>query len=566
MRLRLVLLVFSGLLLVCEAATGQAYNDLVVSEVMADPTPSVGLPEVEYLELYNRSDRPILLRNWQWEIGSRTGVFAADTILPGQYALLISRTRIADMQRFGKVIGLTSFVLPNEGATISLRDAAGRLVFSMEYSDRWYPTTTLRNGGYALEMIDTDYPCGGLENWAVSVEPSGGTPGRPNSVRRANPDLLPPQLLRVEVTDPRQLVAVFSEKIIQETAVIPQRWTLEGGLSIQEIELIEPGLQRVRLSLSGPMEEGKLYRLKVTNIQDCAGNSLTEAEAVFGLPRSAAPGDVVLNELLFNPPIGGVDFVELYNTTASIISLKGWALGNISSQGQPANWRTITTDDYLLLPYDYVVLTTQPGWIKDYYPEAPERKLLAMPSLPSYANAQGGVVIREATGVLLDRFDYNERDHFTLFSGRRGVSLERVRADFPTNQPTNWHSAAATVGYATPGYQNSQAGREAAPIPFVVEPVAFSPDGDGQDDYTEIKYLLGSPGVVATLHLYDAGGRLVKTLLSNQLIGTAGAVTWDGTDLQGRLVPTGNYVVWIETFTTQGGTEHYKLRVVVARR
>ena len=565
MRLRLVLLVFSGLLLTSGAASGQSFNSLIVSEIMADPSPSVGLPEVEYLEVYNRTEQPIVLRNWQWEIGSRTGVFPPDTLQAGQYALLISRTRIADMQRFGKVLGLTSFILPNEGAVISIRDAAGHLVFSLEYSDRWYPTTTLRNGGYALEMMDTDYPCGGLENWAVSVERSGGTPGRANSVRRPNPDLIAPRLLRVEVTDPQQLTAVFSEKIIPEAARIPQHWTLEGGLRLQEIEPIEPGLQRVALRLTNAIEEGKLYRLKVTNMQDCAGNSLTEAEVAFGLPRPVAPGDVVLNELLFNPPTGGVDFVELYNTTASVISLKGWALGNIS-QGQPANWRTLTTDDYLLLPYDYVVLTTRPDWIRDYYPEAPERTLLAMPSLPSYPNAQGGVVIREAAGLLMDRFDYNERDHFTLFSGRRGVSLERVRADFPTNQPTNWHSAAATAGYATPGYQNSQAGREAPPVPFVVEPVAFSPDGDGQDDYTQIKYLLGSPGVVATLHIYDAGGRLVKTLLSNQLIGTSGAVTWDGTDLQGRPVPTGNYVVWIETFTTQGSTEHYKLRVVVARR
>ena len=38
--------------------------DIVISEILCDPTPSLGLPEYDYLEIYNRSDNPFYLNDW----------------------------------------------------------------------------------------------------------------------------------------------------------------------------------------------------------------------------------------------------------------------------------------------------------------------------------------------------------------------------------------------------------------------------------------------------------------------------------------------------------------------
>ena len=44
-----------------KAVTG----DVVITEIMADPYPVVKLPEIEYLEIFNRSDKRLSLRNWE---------------------------------------------------------------------------------------------------------------------------------------------------------------------------------------------------------------------------------------------------------------------------------------------------------------------------------------------------------------------------------------------------------------------------------------------------------------------------------------------------------------------
>jgi hypothetical protein len=45
-----------------------ARNDIIISEIMADPTPTVQLPSAEYIELYNRLPATVILRGWKLKI------------------------------------------------------------------------------------------------------------------------------------------------------------------------------------------------------------------------------------------------------------------------------------------------------------------------------------------------------------------------------------------------------------------------------------------------------------------------------------------------------------------
>ncbi|PXX91173.1 hypothetical protein DF185_23270, partial [Marinifilum breve] len=45
-------------------------HDVVINEIMADESPTQGLPEYEYIELYNTKNYPISVEGWKLQIGS----------------------------------------------------------------------------------------------------------------------------------------------------------------------------------------------------------------------------------------------------------------------------------------------------------------------------------------------------------------------------------------------------------------------------------------------------------------------------------------------------------------
>jgi len=182
---------------------------------------------------------------------------------------------------------------------------------------------------------------------------------------------------------------------------------------------------------------------------------------------------------------------------------------------------------------------------------------------------EGGVAAAKALGleVVSDSVTYNPDMHFSLLNDEDGVSLERLDFNRPAHDNTNWHSAAESVGFATPGYQNSQSKAADTSSPNVtVNPEVFSPDNDGIEDVVDINYSFDAGGFVGTILIYDAKGRLIKTVIQNELLGTAGTFSWDGTLENGEKGRLGIYVIYFEAFGLLGEIKQFKLSCVLAGR
>jgi hypothetical protein len=468
---------------------------------------------------------------------------------------------------YGRVIPLAGFSLNNTGEPLLLRNAAGQTVYWVEYRTGWYGDNQKASGGWSLEMIDARNPCAGTGNWTASVHPDGGTPGRPNAAAASRPDLTPPQGMTVEVADSRHLRVRFTEPLDSLAMTQPGLYRLSSGVTVAGAVPAGPTYETVQLTLAADLLPRTGYTLAVGNARDCAGNIhggvLT---AQFALPEPGDSGDVVLNEVLFNPRSGGVDFVEIYNRSDKYVNLQGWQLATTEA-GRPAAGKQITATYRLLPPRHYAVLTTDGRILKDQYPRAKDSTLILLPALPAYPDEAGSVVLRNDRDQLVDQFDYTDGFHFALVDRQEGVSLERISAAAPGNTRQNWHSAAGTEGYATPGYRNSQwlEGQPPADA-FQLQPPVFTPDEDGLDDFTTLQYHFPDPGNVATVAIFDAAGREVKKWVRNELLGTAGFYTWDGTDDRGAKVRTGRYIVHISLFDMQGKVRQYKRDVVVGAR
>jgi hypothetical protein len=476
----------------------------------------------------------------------------------------VPNTQVPNFTQFGRVIGISNFpTLNNTGELLQMRQPNGSLIYAVHYNDTWYRDSDKRNGGWSLEMIDVSNPCAGSEIWAASNDPRGGTPAQPNSVAASVPDNTPPRLLHVTALSPDQLLLRFNERLDSVQAAAVANYTLSAGIGIARVQVQGPLFEQVTLQLAAPLQERQLYTLTVSGIRDCAGNlSAQLLAATFALPSAPAPGDVVINEVLFNPRSGGVDFVELVNRSDKYINLQDWQLAN-SSNDSIANLRVMTGSSYVLEPGQYVVLTSNPENIKSNYPAARQETFLRMTSLPSYPDASGSVVVLQPDSRVADRFDYSERMHFNLIDDRNGVSLERIRLEGPT-AAANFHSAATTV-FATPGYLNSQSQPGmAAQRMFSVDPKVFSPDNDGYEDFTTINYSTDQTGFVANITIFDAQGREIRKLARNELLASNGFFRWDGLRQDGTKAAIGYYLLYMELFNLEGQKIVHKEQVVVA--
>ena len=543
-------------------------NDIIVTEIMADPNPAIGLPEAEFVELYNRSDKVIQLSTLGLSTGGSPKSLPDINLLPDSYIIVCDEDEAAAFETFGAVAAIPSFPsLTNGGDDVLLVDEDGNTIFQVSYSSAWYQDFEKASGGYTLELIQNDGPyiCSG--NWRASEDPAGGTPGKVNSLAGTAPDTEGPSLIQAVAVSDFEVIVVFNEELDPAVANNVANYTIEPALPINFVSLQSPENKQVVLILNGAVQEGTVYTIRIGNeITDCIGNPIGNNNSIqFGLTVTPEPGDIVINELLFNPATGGKDFVELYNRSDKIFNLRNLRLGNLNLAS--GNIGGPIESDFLLFPEGYVVITEEPGDILNRY-DVPSPFAMIKNSLPSLPDDEGNITLATPSNVVIDSFQYDKDLHSPLLDDVNGVSLERISPDRPTNESGNWHSAAATVGFATPTYKNSQLidttqAADNNDIIFLPNP-RFSPDSDGFEDVLLIQYEVEKPGFVMNLHVFDAQGRLIHRLVRNEILATSGSFKWDGSINLGEKARTGIYVLWAEIFQPDGGIRRQKEVFVLA--
>jgi hypothetical protein len=541
-------------------------KDIIITEIFPDPSPVIGLPEAEFIEIHNRSEKPFNLKDWTISDGSSVGRLSQGIILPGHYEIVTSASSAVSFQEYGNVITTTNFpTLNNSADAIVLKTPGGQLIDSVYYTSDWYRSDDLGQGGYTLELIDTQNICAEETNWTASEDLKGGTPGKQNSVFANKPDVAGPELLSIIALDETSLLISFNEKLDADPPS-------PGAIHITENQVtsvdLSPSLKSLCVKLATSLQKGHTYHLTASDVYDCAGNKVSpnHNQSAFGLPERAEPMDVVINEVLFNPTSTGTDFIEVYNRSKKFINLKNWTVSNFEEDSL-FNKKVIVGDHMILAPDQYVVLTTEPELLASEYPLSPKETFLKVDALPSMTDDEGTIAIIDSTAQIIDAFQYTDDMHSVFIKDDEGVSLERIHPDKETQLAANWKSASSTVGYATPGYKNSNSVDELAEETesIVVEPEIFQPRS-GYQDFALIKYSFESGGYVANVTIYDAQGREVKRLANNEVLGTEGFLRWDGDNERGEQARIGSYIVYFEVFNETGTIKKFMKRVAIASR
>ena len=558
-------------LLACLPSFAQVANryDVVITEIMADPTPVVGLPNAEFIEIKNVSTASYNLNGWKLSDATSTATISTSFVLqPDSIFILCANSNVAAFSVHGRTIGVTSFPsLDNDGDVLTIRSPQNRIIHSVTYSTDWYGNQAKKDGGWSLEMIDPKNPCSGKDNWRASVNNLGGTPGKPNSVDGINIDNTPPQLKRAYTTDSVTIVLVFNESLDSSSAASIANYSLPA-FTITSAIALAPQFQTTQLKLSSPLLAGSVYTITANSIADCKGNLIGAFnKARIGLAQTPLANDVVVNEILFNPKPGGYDYVEFYNRSNKIIDASKLYIANRNSSGVVQSLNKLSEDPFFIFPGDYVVVTEDAASLKLQYFVKNVEALLQLSSLPSFPDNKGAVVLISLNGDIIDEVSYEDDWHFGLIDNDEGVALERIDPDVTSNNKANWHSAASTAGYGTPGYQNSQY-KQVQDVKATIEvsPKIFSPDNDGRDDIATISYKVEEPGYVANIIIFDASGRIVRHLVKNDLLALKGSWNWDGLGEKNNKLSIGTYIVFAEIFNLQGKKKSFKKTIVLARQ
>lgn len=537
-------------------------GDIIINEIMADGSSESqdASPKYDYIELYNKTTHILDLS----QINVNDGFFEEQVIIYPDSFIIITDADNDPLAFFAYPTTkfMTDFPsLFESGTTITVMGNSG-LLDEVTYNKTFYHDIDKEDGGYSMELINPLDPCSSSDNWHACLNTNGTSAGRRNSVYDITPDVTAPTLQYI-LGEPQESVTLVFNEPIDEASLAGIEWTVNGVAQTNFNPILNGDEHNMLVLYYGEMEEGIIYQFELSGLTDCWQNTIGLLQDKFGLAETAQPGDIIINEVLYNPFEGGSDFVEIYNNSMRVLSLKDWRIAD-GTGGFMNNADIITELNYLLFPGEYLALGKNTSTLVQYYPTAATDRLWDVEGIADFSSSDDVFLLTPANEES-DHFSYTSDLQYPLLNSDDGVSLERIAFNRPTSDNTNWHSAAESAGFATPGYINSQSelamGTEDQ---FTVETEIFSPDNDGNNDIALFSWNLSEQGYTGDIKIYDSEGRFVRHLMKGELLGAEGSISWDGLTDEKQKASIGIYVIYFEAFTPGGATLKTKKTCVLA--
>ncbi len=525
------------------------FHQLLITELMPDPNPVVGLPDKEYIEITNHSGGFIQLNSCVLHDPSG-GKNLPNMILPPDSIIVM-------------------YAIPslnNAGDHLWLTNQKGDIIHDINYDLTWFKDDKKKNGGWSLEMINMDNLCAGANNWGASMDKAGGTPGQPNSVGAYHlSDTAAPRLVSILPFNDSIIELVFNEEI---DSINSSQFKLYKNGQVQQTSFVNMASDYKGLFclIQFIPDSDSVYKLAIDGIKDCAGNGCRANISTLQWPSLSRRNELIINEILFNPKSGGYDFIELYNNSNKAFDLSKHFIAVLDETNQYKSIDRICNTQLILQANQYLLLSENTAKIcSNYQCKNADAKLVDFAKMPALPDDEGNLLIVNMIGKIVDSLKYSEGWHFPLLSDKEGVSLERINFTSSPRLMDNWHSAASVVGFATPGYLNSQSNPLSAPAQyFSLQNKTVSPDDDGFEDVLILNYQLPKQDYATTIQIYDLEGRLVRQWINNETLGTNGFLSWNGTDYNQQKAAIGLYVLHIECTHPDGSKIREKLSCVVA--
>lgn len=526
-------------------------GEIRFNEIMPDPTPSVGMPDVEFIELINVCDSAVELASYSIQ-NSGNPMFLPSFLLQANSFVILCKDENAELfTNYGDVIGISNWVsLLNTGDSLLVLNKSGDVLDQLNYSASWFDDPLKKEGGWSLERINANINCNSEINWKESKSLYGGTAGLANSVI---------DIALENKIDLNQAYIVDSTLLRVEIA-----GEMDTSLFIDLMYSTSPPFQidfensfidgsGLLLSCFPSFQTDISYHITFHNLYDCRGIVIPDQEMIVGFPEPGEVGDIVINEILFNPYTGGSDFIEIYNRSSKFIDLKNWRIVELYND-IPIEDARISDRSLLIAPNELIAMSSNIEELPMLYSYFDRSQLFRVNDLPNFSNDEGEVIIVNSDFTIIDSLKYAEEMHFSLLDDFNGVSLERIHPDRPSYENSTWISTSENVGFATPGYMNSHfLSNNKVIADLYLEPQLFTPNNDGDKDVLYIHYNLEEEGGwMVNVTVYNDRGEFIKNIAENRWIEKKGVFRWDGLNSDDEEANVGIYIVYFEAFNDKG--------------
>ncbi|HSY62019.1 MAG TPA: lamin tail domain-containing protein, partial [Cytophaga sp.] len=310
--------------------------------------------------------------------------------------------------------------------------------------------------------------------------------------------------------------------------------------------------------LNQVLEEGNAYNFRIDSIRTCRNQlKRIDAEIEIIYPKQIKKNEVFINEILYNPNSGGVDFIELYNSTSKYIELQS---SHFYNQSNTALQHVMLSDNKTIQPFGFTILTSDTAILKRQYNNTVTTNAFQIARFLSLPDTGGKLIWLSQDGDTLDQVSYGDSYQNPLHRNTEGYSLEKISSIEPIFHAANWTTSAVS---ATPGYINSQH-TQAYSIqqkPFYCNPCHVTTDLNGVNDYVIVHMNETAQGCFGSIGIYRLSGEKVIDLIVNQPLGNTNAFQWNGQKQGGGLLEDGIYIAVAEWWSSDGKTYVSKIAI-----
>ena len=556
-------------------SASNSFSQIAINEIMYAPADASN----EWFEIYNTGNASVNLQNWRWKDATatlRTITNQSINISSNEY-LIICQDSVKLKNLYPSLSGV--FIqtlwsaLNNTGDNLILIDQNNNRIDSVSFLSTWGGNT----GAYSLERKIATGNSNTAANWGTSIDQLKATPDKLNSITPKPYDLYLKSFL-VEPIFPSKGDTLKLNFIIKNTGINSAD---NFSLNIYNDNNFDSSTSNNELintkSFTNLNPDDSLsYSYRILNIDtgskqyiakinyesdnDTLNNILYKRVYV---SSQSGGGGVVINEIMYEPFTNQSEWIEIYNSTGQEVNLKGWKYKETSTSV------ILSATDLILNPGDYFILAHDSTIYNSFpYLNSPQinQKIKFINNL-SLTNTGELISITDSLNNIIDAVSYNPDWHNSGFDETKGISLERINFAFNSNERSNWSSCTKPVG-GTPGLQNSIfTENKPSASNISVSPNPFSPDADGNEDFSLIKYKLNVTFAQMRVKVFDIKGRLVKTLANNSVTGSEGTIIFNGLDEGNQKLRIGIYILLIEAIDDVGGTlEIIKAPIVVAAK